>query len=237
VVKIKNDYYIDLEAHLKAIDQNTTVVLLANPNNPTGTAFERSDFEAFLEEFPEDVLLVLDEAYYEYAFGSGFDIENGIEYIYKKNIVVTRTFSKIYGLAGLRLGYAIAKENIIQDMNRIRQPFNVSRIAQIAGVAALEDETFVKRSQIVNEEGKKYLYEQFEKLGLEYAPSHANFILVKINMPSRAAFKELLKRGVIVRAMDGYGFPEHIRVTIGTMKENIKFIKALKDVLEKKLTA
>lgn len=232
VVKMKNEYYIDLEAHLKAIDDKTAVVFIANPNNPTGTAFSKDEFEEFLKEFPDDVLLVLDEAYYEYAVGAGFDIENGIEYIYDKNVVVTRTFSKIYGLAGLRLGYAVAREEIIADMNRIRQPFNVTRPAQVGAAAALEDKMFIKHSQVVNEEGKRYLYAEFEKLGLEYVPSYANFVLVKVGYPSREVFERLLKKGVIVRAMDGYGFPEHIRVTVGTMKENIFFINKLKEVLE-----
>ncbi len=231
VVKARDEYYMDLKAHLDAIDGNTSVVFLANPNNPTGTAFSRSEFEDFLREFPDDVLLVLDEAYYEYAVGADFDIENGVEYIFEKNIVVTRTFSKIYGLAGLRLGYAVARKEIIDDMNRIRQPFNVTRPAQVAGVEALKDRMFIKQSQVVNEEGKRYLYEQFEKLGLEYVPTYANFILVKTGFKSREVFSRLLKRGVIVRAMDGYGFPYHIRVTIGTMRENLKFIKALKEVL------
>jgi len=231
VVKVKNNYYIDLNAHIEAIDENTSVVFLANPNNPTGTAFSKREFELFLKNFPDDVLLVLDEAYYEYAVGAGFNIENGIEYIYEKNIIVTRTFSKIYGLAGLRLGYAVAKKEIIDDLNRIRQPFNVTRPAQVAGVAALDDKMFLKQSQVVNEEGKKYLYDQFEKLGLDYVPTYANFILVKVGFPSREVFNRLLKKGIIVRAMDGYGFPDHIRVTIGTMKENIAFIKNLKTVI------
>lgn len=232
IVKAKDNYYMDLKAHLDAIDENTAVVFLANPNNPTGTAFSKAEFEAFLKDFPDDVLLVLDEAYYEYAVGAGFDIENGVEYINEKNIVVTRTFSKIYGLAGLRLGYAVAKKEIIDDMNRIRQPFNVTRPAQVGGVAALEDKMFIKHSQVVNEEGKKYLYEQFEKLGLEYVPTYANFILVKVGFPSREVFKRLLQKGVIVRAMDGYGFSDHIRVTVGTMRENIFFINKLREVLE-----
>ncbi len=232
VVKAKDNYYMDLKAHLDAIDENTAVVFLANPNNPTGTAFTKSEFEAFLKDFPDDVLLVLDEAYYEYAVGAGFDIENGVEYIYEKNIVVTRTFSKIYGLAGLRLGYAVAREEIIADMNRIRQPFNVTRPAQVGGAAALDDKMFIKHSQVVNEEGKKYLYNEFEKLGLEYVPTYANFILVKVGYPSREVFNRLLRKGVIVRAMDGYGFPDHIRVTVGTMRENIFFINKLKEVLE-----
>ena len=231
VVKVKDNYYMDLKAHLDAIDERTAVVFLANPNNPTGTAFTRREFEAFLRDFPDDVLLVLDEAYYEYAVGAGFDVPNGVEYIYEKNLVVTRTFSKIYGLAGLRLGYAVAREEIIRDMNRIRQPFNVTRPAQVGGAAALDDRAFIKHSQVVNEEGKKYLYKEFEKLGLEYVPTCANFILVKVGFPSREVFNRLLKKGVIVRAMDGYGFPEHIRVTVGTMRENIIFINKLREVL------
>jgi len=232
VVKVKNNYYMDLKAHLDAIDDKTAVVFLSNPNNPTGTAFSKKEFEEFLKEFPNDVLLVLDEAYYEYAVGAGFEIENGVEYIYEKNILVTRTFSKIYGLAGLRLGYAVAKEEIIADMNRIRQPFNVTRPAQAAGVAALEDKMFIKQSQVVNEEGKKYLYREFEKLGLKYVPTFANFILVDTGFPTREVFKRLLQKGVIVRAMDGYGFPTCIRVTVGTMKENIAFIDKLTEVIE-----
>jgi len=232
VVKAKDNYYMDLKAHLDAIDENTAVVFIANPNNPTGTAFSKKEFEEFLKEFPDDVLLVLDEAYYEYALGAGFDVPNGVEYIYQKNILVTRTFSKIYGLAGLRLGYAVAREEIIADMNRIRQPFNVTRPAQVGGVAALDDKMFIKHSQVVNEEGKKYLYKEFEKLGLSYVPTYANFILVDVGYPSREVFNRLLRKGVIVRAMDGYGFPTHIRVTIGTMRENIYFIKKLIEVLE-----
>ncbi len=231
VVKAKDNYYMDLKAHLEAIDEKTAVVFLANPNNPTGTAFSKREFEEFLKEFPEDVLLVLDEAYYEYAVASGFEVPNGIDYIYEKNILITRTFSKIYGLAGLRLGYAVGKEEIIEDLNRIRQPFNVTRPAQVGGAAALEDKAFIKHSQLVNEEGKRYLYREFEKLGLEYVPTCANFILVNTGYPSREVFNRLLKKGVIVRAMDGYGFPTHIRVTIGTMRENMFFIDKLIEVL------
>ncbi len=232
VVKMKNEYYIDLDGILDAIDENTAVVFLPNPNNPTGTAFTRKEFEKFLDKFPDDVLLVLDEAYYEYAVGANFDIENGVEYIHDKKVVVLRTFSKIYGLAGIRLGYAVARKEIIDDMNRIRQPFNVSRLAQVAGIYALKDKPFLKHSQVVNEEGKKYLYQEFEKLGLEYVPTCANFILVKLPFPGRKVFERLLKKGIIVRAVDSYGFPYHIRVTIGTYRENSKFIKALREVLE-----
>jgi len=231
VVKMKDRYYIDLKGVLSAVDKTTAVVFLANPNNPTGTAFTRAEFEEFLKDFPEDVLLVLDEAYYEYAVGAGFDIENGVEYIYDRNIVVVRTFSKIYGLAGLRLGYAVAREEIIRDMNRVRQPFNVTRLAQVAGVFALRDTSFLRHSQVVNEEGKKFLYREFERLGLNYVPSYTNFVLVEVGFPSREVFSRLLKKGVIVRAMDGYGFPYHIRVTVGTMKENMFFVRCLEEVL------
>ncbi len=232
IVKLKNDYYIDLDAHLEAIDKNTSVVIISNPNNPTGTAFDRRAFEEFLKRFPDDVLLVLDEAYYEYAIGAGFDMENGIDYIYDKNVVVTRTFSKIYGLAGLRLGYAIARKEIIDDLNKIRQPFNVTRPAQAGGLAALDDDFFVKKCQVANEEGKSYLYSEFDKLGLSYVPSYTNFILVKVGFPTRTVFNRLLKKGVIVRAMDGYRFNDCIRVTIGTMRENEIFIDKLKEVLD-----
>ncbi len=231
IVPIKKDFSIDLEGHLKAIDQNTKVVFLANPNNPTGTAFSKDEFEEFLKDFPEDVLLVLDEAYYEYAVGANFDIENGIEYIHKKNILVTRTFSKIYGLAGLRIGYGFAKKEIISDLNRIRQPFNVPRTAQVAALAAIDDIEHLNLSIAVNEEGKRYLYNEFENLGLKYVPTYTNFILFKVPMKAKDAFQKLLRKGVIVRDMTSYGLENYLRVTIGTMEENEIFIKALKEIL------
>jgi len=231
IVPIKKDFSIDLEGHLKAIDENTKVVFLANPNNPTGTAFSKSEFEDFLKEFPEDVLLVLDEAYYEYAKGANFDIEDGVKYIHTKNILVTRTFSKIYGLAGLRIGYGFAKEEIIKDLDRIRQPFNVPRSAQVAALAAIEDIEHLNLSIAVNEMGKKYLYKEFDKLNLEYVPTYTNFILFKVPIKAKVAFQKLLKKGVIVRDMTGYGLENYLRVTIGTQEENEIFIKALKEVL------
>ncbi len=231
IVPIKKDFSIDLEAHLKAIDKNTKVVFLANPNNPTGTAFSKNDFEVFLKEFPEDVLLILDEAYYEYAKGANFDIENGVEYIYKKNILVTRTFSKIYGLAGLRIGYGFAKKEIIKDLDRIRQPFNIPRTAQVAALAAIDDIEHLNLSIAVNENGKKYLYKEFERLNIEYVPTYTNFIMFKVPIKAKVAFQKLLKKGVIVRDMTSYGLENYLRVTIGTQEENEIFIKALEEVL------
>jgi histidinol-phosphate aminotransferase len=220
------NYGHDLEAMAKAIDDETYVAWLANPNNPTGTFARFEEVEAFLKRVPERVLVVLDEAYNEYLAP---DLRADTPKLIKRhpNLVVTRTFSKAYGLAGLRVGYAIAHPSVADVMNRVRQPFNVNSLALAAAVAALDDMEFVARSYAENLQGMKRLEDGARALGLDYIPSYGNFITIRVGKAAEV-YKKLLRRGVIVRPVGGgYGLPEHLRVTIGTAEENERFLSAL----------
>ncbi|HYI87549.1 MAG TPA: histidinol-phosphate transaminase [Burkholderiales bacterium] len=216
----------DLEAMAKAIDDETYVVWIANPNNPTGTFARHEEIEALLKRVPERVLVVLDEAYNEYLPA---ELRGDSVKLLKRhpNLVITRTFSKAYGLAGLRVGYALAHPSVADVMNRVRQPFNVNSIALTAARAALDDMEFVARSYAENLQGLKHIEEGSRALGLDYIPSHGNFITVRVGKAPET-YKRLLRRGVIVRPVGGgYGLPEHLRVTIGTAEENERFLSAL----------
>lgn len=216
----------DLEAIGAAISAKTRIVFLANPNNPTGTIYRKAKWEAFLEQVPPDVLIIVDEAYFEYVEAA--DYPNSLDYHQQgKALLTLRTFSKLYGLAGLRIGYGIADKQIISLMHRVRQPFNVNAPAQWGALAALNDREHVRRSLENNRQGLEYLTLEFTRLGVEYVPSHANFILLRVGN-GEDVFNRLLAQGIIVRPMAGYRFPEHLRVTIGTMDENRKFIDGLK---------
>src|SRR5687767_2339648 len=224
VVPVKN-YAHDLEAMAKAIDDETYVAWVANPNNPTGTFARHEEVEAFLKRVPERVLVVLDEAYNEYLTP---ELRSDTVKLVKRhpNLVITRTFSKAYGLAGLRVGYALAHASVADVMNRVRQPFNVNSIALAAATAALDDMEFVARSYAENLQGLRQLEDGARGLGLEFIPSHANFLTIRVGRAAEV-YKRLLRRGVIVRPVGGYGLPEHLRVTIGTPQENEKFLGAL----------
>ena len=225
VVPAKN-YAHDLEAMAKAIDDETYVAWIANPNNPTGTFAPHGQVGAFLRRVPERVLVVLDEAYNEYLTP---DLRFDTVKLIKRhpNLVVTRTFSKAYGLAGLRVGYALAHPSVADVMNRVRQPFNVNSIALAAARAALDDMEFVARSYAENLQGMRQLEEGAKRLGLDYIPSHGNFLTIRVGKAAEV-YKKLLKRGVIVRPVGGgYQLPEHLRVTIGTAQENERFLGAL----------
>jgi histidinol-phosphate aminotransferase len=216
----------DLEAMAKAIDDETYVAWIANPNNPTGTFARGEEVEAFLRRVPERVLVVIDEAYNEYLTP---ELKTDSTRWLKRhpNVVITRTFSKAYGLAGLRVGYALAHPSVADVMNRVRQPFNVNSIALAAAVAALDDMEFVARSYAENLQGLRQLEEGSRRLGLDFIPSHGNFITVRVGK-AQEVFKRLLRKGVIVRPVGGpYELPEHLRVTIGTPQENDKFLGAL----------
>lgn len=227
---LTKDYRIDLKGFLERINNRTKIIWLCNPNNPTGTIITKKEQREFLEKVPNDVLIVLDEAYYEYALGC--DYPNSIKLLDEfDNLLILRTFSKAYGLAGLRIGYAISNKDVISCINRVRGPFNTNAAAQVAAIAALGDQNFIKNSIENNNEGKKYLYSAFADMGLEYIPTHANFLMVKTNIPSNKVFKSLLKKGVIIRTGDIFGMDDWIRVTIGSIKENKIFIKALKEVI------
>ncbi|NPA15147.1 MAG: histidinol-phosphate transaminase [Deferribacteres bacterium] len=220
----------DLEAMADAVTDRTKMVFVANPNNPTGTAVYTDEVERFLERIPDDVIVVFDEAYYEFADQKRFPQLKDRAVEGYKNLVLMRTFSKAYGLAGLRMGYCITSPEIADYMNRVRQPFNVNLLAQEAAIAALEDQEHVKKTVELANEGKAYFYSEFEKMGLEYVPSETNFVLVKVG-DGRRVFEGLLDRGVIVRSMEGYSLPEYIRVNVGLVEENERFIKELKALL------
>lgn len=226
-------YTHDLEAMAEAITPQTRMIFIANPNNPTGTLVTRKTVERFLDRVPPHVLVVFDEAYDEYV--SDPDKPDLRPLVREgRNVVILHTFSKVYGLAGLRVGYGIAKPEIAEVLNRVRSPFNVNLPAQAAATAALDDLEHIAHSVALNAESRDYFYAEFEKMGLPYVPSQANFVLVDVGRDSRAVFEDLQYRGVIVRAGFG-GLPHHIRVTTGTMPQNRRFLAALKEVLVKTL--
>lgn len=229
VVPLKS-FTHDLEAIAEAVTRQTRIVFLANPNNPTGTIYRRKDWQRFLERMSPEVLLIVDEAYFEYVSDAGYP--DSLAYHGKERIILTlRTFSKLYGLAGLRVGYGIGSGEMVDLMHRVRQPFNVNAAAQWAALAALEDREHVQRTLEANREGMNYLTREISRLGLEQVPSQANFILVRVG-EGQSVFEKLLRRGVIVRPMGGYDFPKHVRVTVGTMQENRKFITELESVIK-----
>lgn len=220
------DFKYNLEAIKKAIGPRTKLVFIANPNNPTGTYVNNREVTDFLGDIPKDLVLVFDEAYFEFVDKK--DFPKTIELINNKNIIVLRTFSKIYGLAGLRVGFGVARESFIAAMERVRQPFNVNSLAQIAARGALNDRRFVKKTRNLILKEKRFLYQALADLGLDYIPTVANFILIDLNKDAAAVFKQILRQGVIVRDMRAYGLKNYIRVTIGKREENERFIKALK---------
>ena len=215
----------DLDAMAKAVKANTKLIFIANPNNPTGTWFEEAEFDAFMQKIPANVIVVLDEAYVEY-YPENF---NSLKFLAQyPNLIISRTMSKCYGLAALRVGFALASAEVTDFLNRIRQPFNVNHLAMVAAVAALKDDVFIEKSREVNKAGMAQLEAGFEQLGLNYVPSRANFILVDIQTDPAQTFNALLKEGVIVRPV---GIANHLRVSIGTEAENAKFLVALAKVL------
>ena len=219
----------DLEGIKRRIGKKTKLVFISNPNNPTGTYVTKYELQDFMKDLPDNLILVLDEAYY--TFIDVEDFPNSATYIRNKNVIVLKTFSKAYGLAGLRIGYAIARPAFASYMEIARQPFNVNLLAQEAAQAALDDRKFLKRTRRAILEGKDYIYEALLKFGIAYVPSVTNFIMVDVGRDGIAVFKEMLRYGVIVRDMRQYGFKNFIRVTIGTKKENERFIRVLKKVL------
>lgn len=229
IVVPARDYGHDLDAMLGAIAPDTRTVFIANPNNPTGTFVRHEEVAAFLARVPPDVLIVLDEAYNEYLTPElRFDSTAWVRQY--PNLLVSRTFSKAYGLAGLRVGYGIAQPQLTDLLNRVRQPFNVNTLAQVAATAALGDTAFVEESYQLNRRGMAQITAGFERLGLTYVPSFGNFVMVKVGAAA-AVYEALLKRGVIVRPIAGYGLPEWLRVTIGLPTENERFLEALANAL------
>jgi histidinol-phosphate aminotransferase len=216
----------DLNAMAEKITGKTKIIFIANPNNPTGTINTNSEMDAFMKRVPEDVLVVVDEAYYEYV--SSHEYADSIKHFREgRNILILRTFSKIYGLAGLRIGYGIAKTSIVTEMNKVRQPFNVNSIAQAGALAALEDNEHVENARKINEEGKRFLYDELKSMNIDYLPTEANFIYIILkNQSASELYNSLLREGVIVRPMGS----SEIRVTIGLPEENKRFVSAIKKI-------
>ena len=232
VVVMLKDHRLDLEGMARAITPLTKLVFIANPNNPTATIVTADEVERFMTRIPERTIVVFDEAYLEFAQGP--DFPEALAYVKQgRKVVVLRTFSKAASLAGLRVGYGVADADAIALMNRIRQPFNVNALAQVAGLAALEDDAHTLECVRMIEAGRHYLYDEFNALGVKYVPSRANFILVDVGRSASDIYQRLLKEGVIVRPMTPFGMESALRVTVGTPQENRRLIKALRTVLGK----
>jgi len=221
----------DLTAMQKAIDTDTRLIFIANPNNPTGTWVDKTSLQEFLESVPANIIVVIDEAYYEYACENP-NYPNSLEWLTSyPNLIVTRTFSKAYGLAGLRVGYSISHPQIANILNRVRQPFNVNNLALCAGVAALNDTEYLAKSIELNRAGMQQLIKAFTDMKLSYIPSLGNFLAVEVGDGTQV-YEDLLAKGVITRPIGGgYGMPKHLRISVGTETENIMFINALKQVI------
>lgn len=224
------DYGHDLDAMVDAVTERTKLVFVANPNNPTGTVHGADAIEAFLDRIPAQVLVVLDEAYCEYLQGNEY--VDGLSLLERyPNLIVTRTFSKAWGLAALRVGYSVSSPEIANVLNRVRQPFNVDSIAMAAATAVLSDDDYLRRSREVNAKGMAQLESAFKEMGLGYIPSAGNFISVEVGEDAAQVNQSLLEQGVIVRPIGGYGLPGHLRVSIGLPEENARFIAALTTAL------
>ncbi len=229
IVPLTKSFDFDAEAVLKSVSPRTRLVFLASPNNPTGKIIPFSVLTFFLDRLNPEIFVVLDEAYFDFVdsrdAGSGLKVLQG-----HRNLIVLRTYSKIYSLAGLRIGFGIADATIIRALFKLYLPFNVGTLAQAAAMAALEEDDLLNEVRIINEEGKRYLYKELDALGLEYVPTQANFILVNVGKASQI-YEHLLKRGVIVRDMTQWNLPEHIRITISLPENNERLIRELKIIL------
>lgn len=225
------DFKYDLPAIASKITSKTKIIFVCNPNNPTATILRKDELDEFLSQLPQDIILVFDEAYSEYVDDPQY--KSGLTYLKEgyENIIVLKTFSKIYGLAGLRIGYGISSPQIIDILNKVREPFNTNRMAQKAAIEALKDQEFVNKVRKENSKGRMYLEKAFDKMGLEYVKSHTNFIFVNIKKDSKNIFEKCLQRGIIVRPGYIFGYPQYLRITIGTEEQNAKLVETLKQLL------
>lgn len=226
-------YTHDLEAMAEAINERTRLVFVCNPNNPTGTMVDGKGLEAFIERVPERIPVVVDEAYYEYVGDEHRPHTLEAVRAGRENLIVLRSFSKVYGLAGLRVGYMLAHERLIDYMERARPPFNVNRLAQVAGLAALGDEGHVQRSVEANEAAKAFFYWRLDALGIRYIPTHTNFLAIDVGQAASQVSGPLLERGFLTTALDNWGVPHHLRFSFGTPEENEAFMAALDGALQK----
>lgn len=225
------DLKIDLKKMAEAVTPRTKVIFLTNPNNPTGNVIAKREFDEFLSNLPPEIVIVLDEAYIE--FNKDPDTPAGFDFIGLDGpgIIVLKTFSKAYGLAGLRIGYGVMDPSISTFLHRVRQPFNTSSLAQAAALAALDDDQFLARTREVTWSGLEYLYGEMEKMGLKYIPSQANFFLIEMPCEAKRVFEAMLSRGVIIRSMASYGMNRYIRINAGLPEENERFVRTLSQVL------
>ena len=221
------DFQHNLEATLEAITPKTRLIFIPNPNNPTGTLLSQSAIDDFMSRVPDMIIVIFDEAYFEFLD----DPPETLRFVRQgRNVIVLRTFSKIHGLAGLRIGYAIARTDIVEVLHKTRQPFNINSIAQAGALAALEDDAHLRETKRVVDEGRAYLQEKFTELQIPFVPAVANFVMVNVG-EGCVVFEKLLRRQLIVRPLKGYGLPEWVRISVGTMDENKKLIAALREVL------
>lgn len=225
------DYRLDLEGMAAAITDRTKLIFVCNPNNPTGTIVTADEVSAFMARVPDHALVVFDEAYYEFVYAN--DFPDTLAYVRegRKNVMTIRTFSKIYGLAGVRLGYAVADPEVLAPLLKVKEPFAVNRLAQAAGIAALEDDGFMEATIAATINGRQFICRGVQRLGLSCIPSHTNFILVRVGPHAKDVAQRLLERGTIVRPCDLYGLPEFLRITVGTPKQNARLLSALEEVL------
>lgn len=225
------DWGHDIDSMIKAVNDKTRILFIVNPNNPTGTYTNKLDFTKLMNSVPSHVIIVLDEAYLEYIEAD--DYPDALSYLaHHPNLIITRTFSKVYGLAGLRVGYALSSPEIADILNRARLPFNVNALAIKAATAALQDAEHLRKSIDMNNRGKEQLIKGLQKLNLTYIPSLANFLTIDVG-DGLAIYEKLLEEGVIVRPLKAYGMPQHIRVTIGTEDQNLRFLTSLGSVIHK----
>ncbi|RLB82792.1 MAG: histidinol-phosphate transaminase [Deltaproteobacteria bacterium] len=221
---------LDLKGMAEGISPKTRMIFVNNPNNPTGTIVSRDDFESFLQQVPPDVIVVVDEAYIEFVRDRTCPIS--LDYLDGNNTVVTlRTFSKAYGLAGLRIGYGVMKESLADLVHRVRQPFNTNLLAQVGALAALDDDAFLKKTISTVHQGLDFLYGEVEKMGLRYFPTQTNFFLIDLEQDAKIVFEKMLHCGVIIRPMTAYGYPNYIRVNVGLPEENRRFVEALRKII------
>ena len=224
------DWGHDLEGMAQAINSRTRVVFIANPNNPTGTWIAKQELEQFLQATPSEVLVVVDEAYFEYV--DERDYPNTIPWVARfPNLIVTRTFSKVHGLAGLRIGFGVSRPQIADLLNRVREPFNVNSLALTAAQAALDDDAHVSQSVAMNSAGMAQLSQGFSDMGLTYIPSVGNFVSVDVGRVGAEVYGQLLRQGIIVRPIANYGMPNHLRITVGRAEENQRLLKSLGKIL------
>jgi histidinol-phosphate aminotransferase len=225
------DFRLDLNAMADRIDGRTKLIFVCNPNNPTGTIVTADEVATFMERVPDHTLVVFDEAYCEFVDSDEYP--DTLSYLRdgRENVMILRTFSKIYGLAGIRLGYAIAHPALLGPLFKVKEPFSVNLLAQAAGLAALKDEEFLEKTILSNRAGRAYLYREFDRLGLSYLESHTNFVLMHVGSQSVDVVQRLMEMGVIVRPCGGYGIPEFLRVTVGTPDQNERFVRTLEAIL------